>query len=175
MDLIRLNTTKFLKTGDRGAFTWLYLHSEGKFKQYAKHLTGGRYAEDLIQLTCLQVLQYNGREKDPAEFNFASFFARSLHNTFLDLCRRNHVITHELHENCVIVDEEYEERNLKPLLSCVEEHLTPTQKQVIYLRMQGIKYRHIAIIMGININTARGIFRYAQKTLVKYEKRILEL
>lgn len=175
MSLLLLNTTKFLKTGDRQAFQALYLQYEKEFQCYARKLTGNLYAEDLIQLTCIQVLEYNGRNKDPADFNFKNFFCRSLHNTFINLCRKKDIVTCELIDKYSPAHQEYEERNLKPLLSHIEKHLNPTQKRVMYMRMQGIKYRRIAIIMGVNMNTARGIFRYGQIILKKYEKEILEM
>jgi len=173
MNLERLNTTKFLKTGDRQAFAWLYLRHIDDFRTYARKLTG-RYAEDLIQLTCLQVLTYDGRAKDPAEFHFKNFFCRSLHNTFIDLCRREKP-TWEIPRDYAPPDWPYEEVNLKPLLSHIEKYLTPAQKQVMYLRMRGIKYKHISVIMGVSSNTARGMFRYAQITLNKFAAEILEL
>lgn len=174
MNLEREKTAKFLQSGDREAFEWLYLKHRKAFERYAHILTGGVNPQDLIQLVCLQVLQYDGRHKDPATFRFESFFARSLRNTLINLHRTRREV-HELPEEYALADTVYKEKNLQPLVYHIEKYLTPVQKQVTYLRMQGVKFKFICLAMGLKKNTAVGIFRQSRMVLKKFEKEILEL
>lgn len=177
MSPITTNTIAFLKTGNRKAFEFLYLDSLDEIKRYATFLTGGRYAEDLIQVTCLQVLQYDGKNKDPAKFNFRAFFCRSLHNTFVSQYRTKKPGHLDIDEFSMAGPDygKYTEKNYEPLLRCIEALLTEDQKEVIYLRMKGVMFKDIARILDINPNTATGSFRYSRMKLAPYKKEILDL
>ncbi len=171
MDLEKENTAKFLKTGDRQAFQWLFLKYEAGFRHYADILTNGNGPDDLIQLTCLQMLEYDGRHKDPAKFYFNSFFSRSIHNTFIDQYRKRKPV-YELLDYLDYPDRNYIEHSMEPLIRFSEILLTEDQKKVMYYRMKGIKFKHIAKKMGISPNTATGLFRYGRMKLQNYREQI---
>lgn len=173
MNPVKANTIAFLKSGNRKAFEFLYLRYEEEFKRYAFILTGGHYADDLLQLTCLQIMQYDGRHKDPKKFDFKNFFCRSLHNTMINLYRTKKPTAIDIDLVPLADSGPYVEDNYGPLLHYVEKLLTPAQKKVIYMRMDGVKFKHIAREMGISMNTAVGIFRYSRMKLAPYKTQIL--
>lgn len=175
MDPIKANTIEFLRNRSRKAFEFLYLLNEREFKRYAGILTGGQYAEDLVQLVCLQLLEYDGAHKNPDEFNFKKFFCRSLHNTLINLYRTRKPSHLDIDEIQIADPGPDTENDYKPLILHIEKFLTWDQRDVMYLRMKGVMFKDIAKIKNINSNTATGMFRYGRMKLAPYKEKILNL
>jgi len=99
--------------------------------------------------------------------NLTSYIFRAVRNYLFNIQKKNYKISDSFSENIPfsieittlesLIDREDTEK-LKQTVENLLNDLTPRQREVIYLRyMQEMDYEDIAVLMGINYNSARRL------------------
>lgn len=167
--------------GDKEAFSSLY--SETVQAQYFTALSilkDGLLAEDVIQLTYLQVLQNLSKLSSPA--NFLAWLSRITYNNCMDALKKKKRLTMELTAD-IPTDIEDQSQETDPLHNALlsENHIllmetldeiSVEHRTVIILRyFQHLPVREIAKIMDTSEGTVRSRMHYA---LLKLKKKLNE-
>ncbi len=157
---------QYLKNGDRGSFSWLFKKHESYFRQSAMQYAGwSEDVDDLIGEAAVNMLTHVPVGKNPNTFDFKNYFTITIRNKYFDIYRkRRRAKKHLRHYSPETIVEDYKEPNLDELLMALE-NIPSKQKDVILMRLKGIKFHEIAEIMSISRNTATGTFRYARLSL----------
>lgn len=121
--------------------------------------------------------------------NPTSYLFRSFRNQLFNIQKRQSRLTSDFTGNepsfateitildSIITQEEAE--NLKKTVENLLNQLTPRQREAIYLRyMQGMEYEEIALLLDMNVNSARrlvsrGIDSLRDKTIIGNDKELL--
>lgn len=173
----QIHISRYILSADRDSFGFLYRKYEHRFINYARTLKDHRILpEDILQDAVLKVLRNPPKGKSPESFNFYGYFIASLHNTFIDHIRdvkRKAVLNF-----CPIervpepAHSDYHESDYTQLYLRINQLPIPL-KEVISMRLDGLRYKEIAKLVKTNVNTARGRFRYAAAHLEENKKEIL--
>lgn len=161
--------------GDEGAFTTLYNHYKPCLFAYLNRLLQNDYAtaDDLFQQLWLKIIpslqDYVHKEK------FLSWALRIAHNLVIDYYRSKRVRFEVTVDNFDYMSGELEaESNSMDYESCAAQLdealdvLSPSQREVVILRREGIPFKEIADIQGVQLNTAIGRMHDAIRNLQKY-------
>ncbi len=113
--------------------------------------------------------------RDPALIgNMRFYLLRSLKNRLLDLGRQDHVVSCSMagdffHTDVTALDEMINDEQAGLLIARVSRllaSLTPNQREAVYLRyMQEMEYDQIAVLLGINADSARKLVSRAMERL----------
>lgn len=164
---------KDAKTFDPASLGAIYdQYSPGIFR-YAMRLLGDQvYAEDCVSETFSRFLKALSMGQGPDE-HLQAYLYRIAHNWITDCYRKNAPVTLELNESYPADDEPRPEQEAEIGLQKQEvrmamRHLTPDQRQVIYLRfIEGWENKEVAAALGKPVPSIKTLQHRALKTLKK--------
>lgn len=180
------------KTGDARAFNTLVQRHRGPVYNFILRYVGHRQrAEDLLQETWLKVVRSSGEWQPKARFTtWVYTIARNLcvdsarKETFrktdsldapasADESDSRSVGDTVADENAATPDRAAHNVRIRPLIEQALHNLPTEQREVFLLReYQGIGFKEIAEVTGVNENTIKSRMRYALEGL---RKRLSEL
>ncbi len=173
------------KSGDARAFATLVQRHRGPVYNFILRFVGHRQrAEDVLQETWLKVIR-NSREWHPAA-RFTTWLYTVARNLCVDAARKEGFrktesldapVPHEDADGRTVgdlvpddsartPDDAAHHARLRPLLSQAVQRLPMDQREVFLLReYQGLGFKEIAEITGVNENTVKSRMRYALEGL----------
>ena len=158
--------------GDLAAFEALYRRHNDSLYRYLLRLCLNRHtAEDLFQEAWGKIIRSRDRYRPTARFT--TYLFRVAHNCFIDHCRRNkrHTAEVAVDVDAAIADEDgpddHVERILaKRRLDAALGTLPDEQRDVFLLYEEGgLSVDEIALVTGVNRETAKSRLRYANAKL----------
>lgn len=132
-------------------------------------------AKDLLQEGNLTILKLIEEGKVVEEMLNVSYFKKIIRNQFVDqyrkkTTRKNIVLVNsgfdERYMNVVIDDEQPELISLNEILSKVKK-LKPNQIEIITARMNGVKYKDLAVQMNLSMSYLRSRYLQSRNRLKK--------
>jgi RNA polymerase sigma-70 factor (ECF subfamily) len=133
-------------------------------------------AEEIVQESFLRAFQQLRLRSDRGQILRAWIF-RVAHNLAInELKKHNHLsgiglcttqMVHSILDQAPTVEEQLLEKEKILRLRAAIAKLSARQRQCLYLRAEGLRYREIAQIMGISITTIADSLRLAYETLSK--------
>lgn len=162
-------------SGDHSAFSELYRETwQAQYFTILSIIKDSSAAEDILQLTYLQALQYIGNLSSPA--GFLSWLTRIAYNNCMDFLKKNSRLSAELNATppAEQTDSDLDRdpfnraffsENHAFLMGILDE-LTLEHRTVILLRyFQDLKIKEIAHIMDISEGTVRSRIHYALRKM----------
>ena len=156
-----------VKRGDRNAFKYVFEQYYNRLVAYITTYTHNKViSEDIVQQTFVNL--WEDREKININKSFQGYIYKIAYHRYIDSIKKEKKRSQKLNElwehalaNRIIEDEEVTENRIIKLTSIIET-LPPKSKEVIMLnKVHGIKYKDIAIQMGISIKTVESHMRSA--------------
>lgn len=158
--------------GDVAAFETLYRrHSDSVYRYLLRLSMHPETAEDVFQETWSKVIKARRKYRPTAKFT--TYLFRVAHNCFIDYLRRN-----KRHEGGVDIDPDSRADPVDLPDEATEKHLArrrlhraladipEAQRDVFLLREEaGLSLEEIAVVTGINRETAKSRLRYANEKL----------
>ncbi|WP_299556406.1 RNA polymerase sigma factor [Seonamhaeicola sp.] len=160
-----------LNEGDRAAYKYIYLTYYNDLCKYISSYTNSpQAAEDIVQNVLLKL--WEKRTDLKIHTSFKNYLFRSAYHTFIDNYRKKKKINEKLetirhHALNEIIEEHssLKEERLVALRKAIEE-LPPKCKNIFVLsKFEGYKYKEIAEILGISVNTVENQIGKAFKVL----------
>lgn len=173
------------KSGDAGAFsTLVQRHRQTVFNFILRYVLHRQRAEDILQETWLKVIRNSAGYSPTAKFTTYLFtVARNLcvDATRKEAFRKTASLDAPLgddtdrslgdlvgDEGAMAPDRGADSLRVRPLIERALESLPEEQREVFLLReYQGIAFKEIAEVVGVNENTAKSRMRYALEGLRK--------
>ena len=168
-------------TGDREAMSTLIERHRRRVFDYINMMVKDRdLADDIFQETFMRVMRFLGEGRYSESGKFLSWVLRIAHNQVIDHYRQKrgdrHLPESELGYDIVnttrLADSTIEERivalQIDEDVRRLIEMLPDEQREVIYLRyFNNLRFKEIAELTNVSINTALGRMRYALLNLRK--------
>jgi len=162
------------RKGDRAAFASLFRRHYATLYRYGgKFTTDHQQLEDSIQELFIELWKTNSRS---SVVSVRSYLLKSLKYKLLRALRKKRVTllpdNEDLafewsHETFLIAEQDLAEKKQKLLKAL--EHLSPRQKEIVYLKYyQSLSYEEVGDVMNINYQVARNLLCQAMKTLKKH-------
>ncbi|MDD7885491.1 RNA polymerase sigma factor [Flavivirga sp. 57AJ16] len=175
--MAEIEVIKAIKIGDRKAFKYIFEQYYNRLVAYITTYTHNKIlSEDIVQQTF--VVLWEDREKININKSFQGYIYKIAYHRYIDSIKKEKRRSRKLNElwehalsNRIIEDKEVTEKRIIKLTSIIER-LPPKSKEVIMLnKVHGVKYKDIAIKMGISIKTVESHMRSAFKKIRKeFEK-----
>lgn len=162
--------------GDNKAFDLLLERNQSKLFAYILFVVRNQdVANDIFQETFVRVITRLHERRYLPSGKFSAWIVRIAHNVIMDWYRerRQKNITEPTADNdlslltsqeTMNIDRETEYINEQTLddVRKIMDDLPPVQREIVYMRFyQKIRFKEIAEITGVSINTALGRMRYA--------------
>ncbi len=162
-----------LQTGDKAAFKWLFERYYDRLMAYVMTYTHDRaWSEDVVQQAFIDL--WNDRQKLDAGKSPKNYLYAIAHNRYIDSIKDKKrrekildVIWERALEDRIKEDNELLEKRIDKMKRVITD-LPPKCKEIIELnKIQGIKYKDIAIRMGISVKTVEAHMGTAFKKIRK--------
>lgn len=178
MSLYHTRTDKqllsLLQNGDKEAFTTLFEAYRDKLYSFILHLSGSsEIAGDVLQDVFLKI--WHDRYSLGDITNFNAYLFRMAQNRAVNLLLRRSkelLILKEIgykQTKSIDIEEVFAEHEVQELLRKAMEQLPQQQRRVFELsRQEGLKYKEIAVCLGISTSTVRNHMVHALKTIREF-------